>query len=708
MVATGGAATQAREGERPPDAPAAAPTSARAAAIGALLAGAVFLAVLFNGHLSLLQHQEAAGDFFDVQAHSLLDLRWDVPETSLFIEGFLVDGKIYEYFGPLPALLRLPVAAATDSFEGRLGQPSMLLAFAVALTFAIRLASRIRPLVRGSAPVTRGERWATGTFTFVVGAGSVLVFLAGRSWAYHEAELWGIALALGAFEFVIAFARVPSRRHLVLASALTSGALLSRTSVGLGPLAALGLLLVASGWLRTRRLAGMPDETSARRLLLPLVVAVLVPVALYSYVNYAKFGTLFSVPFTSQLSKEAYREVLAANNGSMFNPRFVPTSALQYMRPDALELSSLFPWVTFAPIESIPSIGNVVVNRELSASYPATMPLLTLLGLVGLIGVARPSRPGGASLASLRAPVVGAVGAVFVTLAFASISHRYIADFLPLGVLTALAGLHLVLRWASARPRPALARAGWVGFALLAAVSVWFNVGLGVMLGRAFAGNSDHDIAAFVAFQYHLYERFPGGTAPAVETGSRLPHPKAGTAFVLGRCDALYWSDATFWHALERSEAGGRFRLRLRFPTSPTEWEPLVVSGGNGRPQFVAVRVLPGRRIQFAYDAFFPTKPVRLPPGDTHRLDVVMDAIRGSATEGTISVTLDGKQVWRTLLPNPIIRERLRPLTDVTVGRTDILGVAPRFTGSLERRPPEVRLCREVAPDARRRDSPTP
>jgi hypothetical protein len=47
--------------------------------IGAVMAGAVFLAVLLNGHLSLLQTQHAAGDFFDAQAHSLLDLRWEVP-----------------------------------------------------------------------------------------------------------------------------------------------------------------------------------------------------------------------------------------------------------------------------------------------------------------------------------------------------------------------------------------------------------------------------------------------------------------------------------------------------------------------------------------------------------------------------------------------------------------------------------------------------
>ena len=103
VVATSGAATQAEHGgDEPPEAARSAPTSTRAAAVGAVLAGAVFLAVLLNGHLSLLQRPPAAEDFFDVQAHSLLHLRWDVPRSALFIEGFLVHGKIYEYFGPFP------------------------------------------------------------------------------------------------------------------------------------------------------------------------------------------------------------------------------------------------------------------------------------------------------------------------------------------------------------------------------------------------------------------------------------------------------------------------------------------------------------------------------------------------------------------------------------------------------------------------------
>ena len=78
-----------------------------------------------------------------------------------------------------------------------------------------------------------------------------------------------------------------------------------------------------------------------------------------------------------------------------------------------------------------------------------------------------------------------------------------------------------------------------------------------------------------------------------------------------------------------------------------------------------------------------------------------MDAQDRSSGGGTVSVTIDGEVAWSTILPNPIIRERLQPLTQVTVGHADLPGVAPRFTGTLEPLPVPTPLCRKLAPHAR-------
>src|SRR5215218_6915694 len=120
----------------------------RAALIGGLLAVPVFFWMVNAGQLNPF-HAERFGNFYDIQAHSLLDLHWNVPAKQVAFEGFLIDGKTYLYFGPVPALLRLPVVAITDSLDGRLTQISMLAAFAVAIVFVTRLSWRIRGLVRG-------------------------------------------------------------------------------------------------------------------------------------------------------------------------------------------------------------------------------------------------------------------------------------------------------------------------------------------------------------------------------------------------------------------------------------------------------------------------------------------------------------------------------------------------------------------------------
>src|SRR5205823_331562 len=80
-----------------------------------------------------------------------------------------------------------------------------LLAFVVALVATTRLAWRMRVMARGTEPVRRGETWLVGAFVFLIGAGSCLVFFSSRLLVFHEAGIWGVALALAAFEWLIAY-----------------------------------------------------------------------------------------------------------------------------------------------------------------------------------------------------------------------------------------------------------------------------------------------------------------------------------------------------------------------------------------------------------------------------------------------------------------------------------------------------------------------
>ena len=317
-------------------------------ALGALLAGVIFAALLITD--PLFHDPKVVGGiyrvrsykFFDLQAHSLLQLRWNVPRNSIGLEAFELHGKTYMYWGPFPALLRLPIAAITDALDGRTGPVSMSVAFVFLMFFTGRLVSRIRPLVRGDAEVTRGERWAVGGFVFAVGAGSVVVFLASRAWVYHEAELWGLTLALGAFGYMIDFANEPRRLTLLLAGGLTTLAVLTRGSSGLGPLLALTILLGALLVPRLRSVVGLAEPPRGQHLVVLCVAALVIPVVLYCSINYAKFGSFFSVPWLAQLSRilPENAAMLQGNDGTWFGLKFVPHNLLQYVRPDAIRPSA--------------------------------------------------------------------------------------------------------------------------------------------------------------------------------------------------------------------------------------------------------------------------------------------------------------------------------------------------------------------------------
>jgi hypothetical protein len=671
---------------------------ARAGAVGALFAALVFAFVVSDGGRTLLVRAPTATDFYDVQAESFLQGHWDVPRRTLAVEGFLVDGKVYEYFGPMPALLRLPVVAVTDDLNGRLGGLSMLLGFGVAMLFTVRLLIRLRPLVRDDAPVSTLEVWAVGIFTFVVGAGSTIVFLASRTWVFHEAVLWGVAWALGAFEFTIAVTQRPSVRNLTLAGVFTALALLSRVSVGLGPLLALGLVGAAFLWPRTRRLVSGPDHVDLRKVMPVLAAAVVIPVALFVYVNVSKFGTPFSVPFEQQfLAKLSanHRAALDANGGGMFGLQYVPTTLSNYFGAGGLRPSGLLPWVKFSGQSKV--IGDAVFAFRLpTASMQASMPFLTVLGLVGLVGAVLGRRWRGAQLAALRAPVIGAAAAGVSTLAFAYVAQRYLADFVPVLVVLAIAGLYLTVRaaagWQARRARVVLAA---TALTVLAVASVWGNVGLAVLYQYQLEpGVTDHEFASFQRLQYEVHDVLPGGAPPEVRRRRTVAEadPEIGDVLVVGDCIGAYGYDGTHWIALDRSPAAGERHLRVRFPATTNGWEPLVVGvAPDGKPLGVVARVS-DRKLQVSLNGVLNAEPVPIDTDRVHDVAIVIDPYTGE-----YRVTVDGTDVQQMETPNRYYSRQVPRLHDVTVGRNRVMvGVAPRFSGQVRDATPSSSFCKDV------------
>lgn len=312
-------------------------------------------------------------DFYDVQADAFWKLRLDVPADVAGIEGFLIDGKTYLYYGPLLAVARMPVVLFGDWTDGRLTRLSMLIAFVCLCTVAFHLARRVARLVGAPA----GASWRPALLIAAV-AFSPALALAGRTSVYHETELWALVLILATFVALADVLREPSARPLALAGAAAVATLLTRASIGFGALSALAIVGCWPLWTHQRRLGVAALATSA--------LGALVHVG----INLAKFGAPLDLPADRQVLTLIDPERAAwfdDNGGSFFGLDFLPTTVLQYVRPDAIRFERLLPMVRFGPPAH--EFGSPLESNTPSSSLTASATLLVVMAVIGVVLLVR-------------------------------------------------------------------------------------------------------------------------------------------------------------------------------------------------------------------------------------------------------------------------------------------------------------------------------
>ncbi|MFN8026205.1 MAG: hypothetical protein U0W40_07590 [Acidimicrobiia bacterium] len=186
---------------------------ARGFAIGAFVAGIVFFWMVTAGTFDPGHEVPFSGNFYDVQAHRILDGHLSMPPDVVSIEGYEHDGNWYMYFGPAPALLRLPTALVSDRFDGHTGVPSMSFAFVVTMVSLGLLSWRVRRWVGAGrdragdddVDVNRAGEVLAGVTALALGIGSTIVFVGVGPYVYHEAIMWGVALSFAAFAAILAW-----------------------------------------------------------------------------------------------------------------------------------------------------------------------------------------------------------------------------------------------------------------------------------------------------------------------------------------------------------------------------------------------------------------------------------------------------------------------------------------------------------------------
>ena len=549
---------------------------------GAVPVLALYAWVLMAGRWAPLQRQYF-DDFFDIQARAFLNGRLEVPDGSVGFEGFLIDGKTYLYFGPVPSLIRLPVLAVTDRFDGRLTTLSMLAATVLLAAAAFRLACVVRTMVRGDEPVGRRERRAWAGLAVAVLAAPPF-FLASGAIVYHEATIWGVALSVAALDAVARWQRAPSGWRLVGATALITGAVLSRQTLGLGPLCALGLAgltLALARWrggaTNAERPGGAaPDDDRAgdrrrvlTRLLPALALAGFVPLFLSSYLNYAKLDQWFGLPMDRQIQSlwtGGREEVLAAHPGFM-GTEYVTTTALQYLRPDAVDLRSDFPYLDF------PRTGPTLVDEDAafdaldwSSSIPASAPALTAVTLAAVVWTVRTRRR--RAFADRLSPLlVGSLAGGVSVLLFAYVANRYLNDLYPFVLVGGLVGFMAAGQAARARWRPAL-RGPLVGAAgMLVLAGLLVNLVLALEYQRE---RGPVVPEAWRAEWARWRVDMPGAREPLrVALDERLPPVADGGLAVVGDCGGLYVGVRDRWLGVERGPDVGVYEVRLDVDALP-------------------------------------------------------------------------------------------------------------------------------------------
>ncbi|MSU53281.1 MAG: hypothetical protein EXS41_07790 [Opitutaceae bacterium] len=430
-----------------PDSPAAAPARAGHTRpphlwfLGTTALCALVFASVVTGGTFRFNFPESFGRFYDFQIASLLQGRLDVPPAALGDESFVFDGKTYGYFGPTPALLRLPFAVLDLGF-GNLSRSFMLGYFLVSLAAVYAL------LIAASRCLSQRATWPARTDVVLLvaaaGLGSSLFFVSSRAYVYHEAIACGVACALWSAWCSLRWLSLPSSRFWLGALLLGTLSVHSRPPVGLFALSFLGCVAAVHLWRLcvspSLRLSysPFPRLSVTPAAFRPIAIGLLSVAGVLSFngLSYLKFKSFDGAPLKYHVQYHPAR--LAAIEGKNFHFANFRHNFDGYLWRPHFIFRPTFPYFYISGPHPAAYSDAKMDLTEPTLALPYTTPALVFLTVVGgLFAVFRwpASR---LPLGVLAVAVLPMATALFMAVA---ISQRYTADFLPALLLAAAFGL---------------------------------------------------------------------------------------------------------------------------------------------------------------------------------------------------------------------------------------------------------------------------
>jgi len=356
--------------------------------------------------------KEVLGGAYDSQAEHFLRGDVGVDAAASAHETMIVNGKVRMYFGPFPALLRIPLNFIYPAGHGKWSRISGFCAGVIAL-FAF--AGLVKTALRSSPLSSSACNWIGNACVIGFALGSPLLLLLGNLSIYDEAIIWGLAWSLAALYFACRSRSTEGAaltRSLLAFSFCAGAALLARATFG-APFVLIAPLLAI-------RLFHRQPSRNIPALLLPLGVALV----FYLFLSYARFGDFSGMNMRYNINP--VQRDFAVKHG-LFRIERVPYSFADYFVLRSPKLQREAP---FFKANRKDYHHESLYVMPFTETYSSLLWSSSWILLGAAIGVAMLLRPGGAD------GVDRAVAAIFllqvlVILSFMGLAQRYLAEFFP-------------------------------------------------------------------------------------------------------------------------------------------------------------------------------------------------------------------------------------------------------------------------------------
>jgi hypothetical protein len=356
--------------------------------------------------------KEVLGGAYDSQAAHFLRGNVDVDVDAIGHEAMIVNDHVRMYFGPFPALLRIPLNFIYPAGHGEWSRISGFCAGVIAL-FAFT--GLVRAALCSSPLSSRARDWLGNACVIGFALGSPLLLLLGNLSIYDEAIIWGFALSLGAifFAFRSRKAEGSALTGALLGCSLCAGcALLSRVTFG-APFILIAPFLA---------LAIRPQNriVNLAALLLPLSAALV----FYIWLSYARFGSPFGVNFDYYINP-VHAEF--AHKFGVFSLLRIPYSFADYFGVRFPTLQREAPFLGAGRHSfGYPSLYSNDFS-EVYLPLPWCSGWLVFGAIMGIIYLFRRS----CADAFERGAAVALFGQCLCILSYFLLAQRYAADFYP-------------------------------------------------------------------------------------------------------------------------------------------------------------------------------------------------------------------------------------------------------------------------------------